>query len=75
MSRSWLIGQPKQWRMFCDVCFKHDHRTFPTQPDLGIFHAEGWFIGTRWDACPSCIAKGKQPTDSRHRDYPQAVAA
>jgi hypothetical protein len=67
MSRSYLNNEKGRWRMFCDVCHDHDARTYPEPPDLGIFHAEGWFIGVRVDACPACVTAGKLPNDKPHR--------
>lgn len=70
MSRSYLNNEHGKWRMFCDVCHGHDSRTYPREPDLGIFHSEGWFIGSRVDACPACIQEGTLPNDKPHRLYP-----
>jgi hypothetical protein len=70
VSRSWLVGEPGKWRIFCDRCYQHDLRTFGEAPDLGIFYAEGWYIGQQWDACPTCVAAGKFPSDKPHVDYP-----
>ena len=70
MSRSYLNTEHGRWRMFCDVCHDHDARAYKSQPDLGIFHAEGWFIGSKVDACPPCVAAGKLPDDKPHRLYP-----
>jgi hypothetical protein len=69
MSRSWLNDEPNMWRMFCDVCFDYDARACPDQPDLGLFAAEGWFIGRRVDACPACVAAGNTPSDDPHPRY------
>ena len=69
MSRSYLNNEKGKWRMFCDVCHDHDARTYPEAPDLGIFFEEGWFIGTKVDACPECVKAGKLTHDEPHRLY------
>ena len=69
MSRSWLIGEPQRWRMFCDLCFVHDARTFSVAPDLQAFADESWFIGTLVDACPTCVAAGRLPSCDPHPAY------
>lgn len=66
MSRSWLKAETGRWRMFCDLCFAHDSRTFAAPPDLSIFAAESWFIGVLVDACPQCVASGRTPSCASH---------
>jgi hypothetical protein len=63
MSRSYLKNEKGRWRMFCDVCYDHDARTYDNPPDLDIFRSEGWSIGSRVDACPVCVSKAKLPED------------
>lgn len=75
MSRSYLNTEHGRWRMFCDVCHDHDDRTYDESPDLGIFYADGWFIGMRVDACPECVAHDRLPDDLVHRLYPFPRAA
>jgi hypothetical protein len=65
VSRSCLKNEPGHWRMFCDVCFRHDGQTFESAPDLLPFHQDGWFIGSHLDACPECVDAGKLPNCPR----------
>jgi len=67
VSRSYLNNEKGQWRMFCDVCHDHDKRTYPASPELDQFYLEGWFIGTKVDACPACVKQGNLPNDKPHR--------
>lgn len=64
MSRSYLISEQGKWRMFCDVCYDHDARTYDSPPDLDIFRGEGWSIGERVDACPACVLEAKSAKDN-----------
>ena len=74
MSRSWLPDEPNQWRMFSDVCFESDKRTFPTQPDLSLLRAARWSIAQLTDACPTCYQAGETPSNPPHSVMAEVAA-